>query len=64
MCMVQHVMCAGQHISQIVLPELRLGAELKRLGGDDERLLGEQHGWKGLGQPVHGGHVCTCFSFS
>eukprot|EP00964_Phaeocystis_antarctica_P061516 scaffold36782_cov66-Phaeocystis_antarctica.AAC.5 len=56
--------CAGEHISQIVLSELRLGAELKRLGGEDERLLGEQHGWKGLGQPVHIVAMCALASAS
>ena len=48
---------AGDHVSQFVLLDLRFCAQLKWLGRSDERLLGEQHGCRGLGQLVQSGHV-------
>ena len=56
-CMCACMSFAGDHVSQIVLRGLRLCARLKWLGRSDERLLGEQHGCRGLGQLVHSGHV-------
>ena len=56
-CMCACMSFAGDHVSQIVLLGLRLCARLKWLGRSDERLLGEQHGCRGLGQLVQSGHI-------
>ena len=56
-CMCACMSFAGDHVSQFVLRDLRFCARLKWLDRSDERLLGEQHGCRGLGQLVQSGHV-------